>query len=149
MITFISGDLLKDDADVLVNTVNCRGVMGSGIALQFKERFSLNFLRYQQSCRNGTLKESEILEFKEKGKIIWNLATKRDWRDPSRLSWLIHGCKNLSLKIRVDQIKSIAIPAIGCNNGGADWEGVKDVLLKHLQGLDCDIRLYTPKGVDL
>lgn len=149
MITFRQGDLLEDDAEVLVNTVNTVGAMGAGIALQFKNKYPLNFLRYQQCCRNGSLGAANILKHKEGGKVIYNLATKRDWRNPTRVSWLMIGAKELAKAIRQDKIKSIAIPAIGCNNGGANWMQVKNILMESLQGLDCDIRIYLPQEVEL
>ena len=96
MITFRQGDLLEDDAEVLVNTVNTAGAMGAGIALQFKNKYPLNFLRYRQSCRNGSLKTANILKHKENGKVIYNLTTKRDWRNPTRISWLMIGAKELA-----------------------------------------------------
>lgn len=149
MITYLSGDLLEDDADVLVNTVNCVGAMGAGIALQFKKRFPLNYLRYQQNCRNGKVTPSSITEYKEDGKVIYNLATKKHWKDGTRLSWIATGCRHLRESIIRDNIKSIAIPALGCNNGGASWPQVRDLLRKNLEGVNCDIRIYVPQEGNL
>ena len=145
MILYLDGDLLEDDADVLVNTINCVGAMGAGIALQFKHKFPFNFLRYQQICRLGKVRPSDILIYEEEGQTIYNLATKDQWRESSRMSWISKGCSNLKKEIQSNSIKSIAIPALGCNNGGADWPRVKSILEKWLQGLNCEVRIYLPK----
>lgn len=145
MILYLGGDLLEDDADVLVNTINCVGAMGAGIALQFKNKFPLNFLRYQQNCRIGKIKPASLFKYKESGQMIYNLATKDHWKDATRLSWIVKGCENIRKEIQENNLNSIAIPALGCNNGGASWPKVKNILESRLSGLDCEVRIYLPK----
>ncbi|NDC41628.1 MAG: Appr-1-p processing protein [Chitinophagia bacterium] len=151
MITFVTGDLLVSDADALVNTVNTVGVMGKGIALQFKQKFPHNYKLYVQACKTGALNvgellvTTEILPAEEK-KIIINFPTKTTWRKPSEYAYIEAGLRQLVREINTRSIKSIAIPPLGAGNGGLDWPKVKDMIIEHLSGIECDILVYEPGG---
>ena len=148
MITFVKGDLLIDDAQALVNTVNTVGVMGKGIALQFKERFPDNYNVYRKACKDGALTVGQMLITESKRldgeKIIINFPTKTTWRKPSEYSYIEAGLVTLRSKIQELGIRSIAIPPLGSHNGGLDWSRVRDMIIDSLGDLDCDIRLYEP-----
>ena len=149
MIQYIEGDLLESKAEALVNTVNTVGVMGKGIALQFKNRFPSNYKRYAQACKEKQVKAGSLFILEDtsllggKKKII-NFPTKTDWRKPSEYSYIENGLIELSKYIRENSIKSIAIPPLGTGNGGLDWNKVKALIEKYLSELECDIQIYLP-----
>jgi O-acetyl-ADP-ribose deacetylase (regulator of RNase III) len=132
MFKFLTGDILESDADCLVNTVNCEGFMGKGIAYQFKLRFPLNDRDYIEACKKGTLHIGSLHYFKEKNKIIINFPTKNKWREKSKIDYIEKGLVELTKLIPELSIKSIAIPPLGCGNGGLSWFEVKPIIMKHL-----------------
>lgn len=151
MIQYRIGDLLKDDAQALVNTVNTEGVMGKGIALQFKETFPNNYRIYRKVCKEGKLNIGEMLVTEEytllgDKKYIVNFPTKTTWRKPSEYSYIGKGLYALKDEIEKLHIMSIAIPPLGSNNGGLDWQKVKQMIEIVLENLDCDIRIYEPSS---
>lgn len=152
MIHYETGNLLESSAEALVNTVNTDGVMGKGIALQFKNAFPNNFKVYARACKNREIGIGKILVTEEESllggkKIIINFPTKTSWRKPSEYSYIEEGLKDLVRIIEERKIKSIAIPPLGAGNGGLDWNNVKLILEKYLTGLDCDIHIYEPSTV--
>lgn len=151
MIKFKIGNLLESDAQALVNTVNTDGVMGKGIALQFKNTYPNNYKNYVKACKEGSISIGNLLVYEEETllngkKIIINFPTKTTWRKPSEYSYIDLGLKNLVELIKKYKIKSIAIPPLGAGNGGLDWNIVKDLLQKYLKDLDCDIYIYEPNN---
>ena len=149
MIHYIKGDLLESHAQALVNTVNTVGVMGKGIALQFKETFPENFKRYRKACKEGDVRVGEMFITEETSvfndkKIIINFPTKTHWRRPSEYIYIAEGLKALKKEIEEKNIKSIAIPPLGSHNGGLDWSKVKAMIEESLGGLESDIYLYEP-----
>jgi O-acetyl-ADP-ribose deacetylase (regulator of RNase III)/uncharacterized protein YwgA len=149
MIRYLTGNLLDSDAHALVNTVNTVGVMGKGIALQFKNMFPNNYKIYSKACENKEFKIGNLLITEEetllKGKkIIINFPTKTSWRLPSEYSYIELGTKALVKAIKENDIKSIAIPPLGSGQGGLDWNKVKVILEKYLSDLDCEIYIYEP-----
>jgi O-acetyl-ADP-ribose deacetylase (regulator of RNase III) len=149
MIHYKVGNLLESDAEALVNTVNTVGVMGKGIALQFKNTFPNNFRVYQKACKNNEMQVGKLLITEEESlllgnKIIINFPTKTNWRLPSELSYIENGLIDLVNEIKERKIKSIAIPPLGAGNGGLDWSKVKLILEKHLVDVDCEIYIYEP-----
>ena len=149
MIQYKKGDLLSADTQALVNTVNTVGVMGKGIALQFKENFPSNNHEYIKACKNKELEIGKLLVVKdknlEKERIIINFPTKKDWKHKSKIEYIDAGLKELVNAIREYDIKSIAIPPLGCGNGGLDWEDVKPLMEKYLAPLtDVEITIFTP-----
>ena len=148
MITEVTGDLLADDADVLVNPVNCVGVMGKGLALQFKNKYPSAFTAYKAYCDSGQLNPGHIFTYKlVGGPYIAHFPTKRHWRDPSRLVWISMGLRELSAVLRDLQASSVALPALGAGLGGLNWNMVKLVIHHHLGSLAwIDVRLYVPES---
>jgi O-acetyl-ADP-ribose deacetylase (regulator of RNase III) len=146
---YIIGNMLEADTQALVNTVNTVGVMGKGIALQFKERFPANFKIYANACKKGEVKIGKMLVVKENTlageKIIINFPTKAEWFKKSQYNYIEEGLEDLINVIKEYKIHSIAIPPLGCGNGGLKWEKVKLLMDKHLgQFLDVNIQIYEP-----
>lgn len=149
MIHYVKGNLLESEAEALVNTVNIVGVMGKGIALQFKEAFPENFRVYHNVCRKKELKIGDMLIVKDSNltsgpKLIVNFPTKTHWRLPSEYSYIEQGLQSLRREIVSRQIRSIAIPPLGSHNGGLDWLRVKQMVEQELSTVDCDVYLYEP-----
>ena len=148
-IVFTTGNILADRSQALVNTVNCVGVMGAGLALQVKARWPENFALYQRTCQQNLLLPGGVLTCELDGdapRFVLNLATKDDWRDPSHLNWIKDGCNNLVRTIRRNQITSVAIPPLGCGLGALDWAVVRPLLERTAQFLpDCAITIYGPR----
>jgi len=149
MIYYKVGNLLDSEAEALVNTVNTIGVMGKGIALQFKNMFPNNFKLYSNACKNKDIKVGKLLITEEEAllagkKIIINFPTKTNWRLPSEYQYIELGLMELVKVIKEKNIKSIAIPPLGSGNGGLDWEKVKQILEKHLSVINCIIYIYEP-----
>jgi len=149
MITFASGDLLQSGAEAIINTVNCVGVMGKGIALQFKQAFPRNYDAYRRACEAGEVRLGEMFVF-DTGSMInprWiiNFPTKGHWKAKSRLEDIVTGLEDLKHVIRDRGIRSIAVPPLGCGNGGLDWHDVEPVIRQALGDLtDVDVRLFAP-----
>lgn len=146
---YLKGNLLEAKTQALVNTVNTVGVMGKGIALQFKEAFPENFRRYAIACKNNTFNIGDLLIVKEQNiegeRIIINFPTKTEWFKKSQYSYIEEGLKKLSHAIIENQITSIAIPPLGCGNGGLKWEKVKLMIEKYLGHLsNVDIQIFEP-----
>jgi len=139
-----SGDLLAEDAEALVNAVNCVGVMGRGIALQFKRAFPANFVAYREACARGEVCPGRMFVF-ETGlptnpRYVINFPTKRHWREKSRMADICSGLIDLREVIRRRAIRSVAIPPIGCGLGGLDWGEVAPRIEKALGGC-ADLRV--------
>lgn len=149
MITFSKGDLLQSGAEAVINTVNCVGVMGKGIALQFKQAFPRNYDAYRRACDAGEVRLGEMFVF-DTGSMInprWiiNFPTKGHWKAKSRLSDIETGLEDLKRVILENGIRSIAVPPLGCGNGGLDWAEVEPVIRRALGDLDeVDVRLFAP-----
>ncbi len=145
-----SGNLLKADVDALVNTVNTVGVMGKGIALQFKKAFPANFKAYEKACKNGKVELGSMF-IVDNGQLttprwIINFPTKGHWRSKSRLAAIEQGLDDLALRIQELEISSIAIPPLGCGNGGLDWPDVEKAIHDRLAGLPVAVHLFAPAG---
>jgi O-acetyl-ADP-ribose deacetylase (regulator of RNase III) len=151
MIEFRSGDILKDESEALVNTVNCVGIMGRGIALQFKDAYPDNFKFYAAACKVGEVKPGRMFVY-ETGRLsppryIINFPTKRHWRGKSRIEDVETGLKALVGEIRTRGIRSIAIPPLGSGLGGLDWAAVKPRIEEAVKALsDVRVVVYEPKG---
>ncbi|MHC2842864.1 type II toxin-antitoxin system antitoxin DNA ADP-ribosyl glycohydrolase DarG [Bradyrhizobium diazoefficiens] len=150
MIIFTEGNLLKAEAEALVNTVNTVGVMGKGIALMFKEAFPKNFLAYSEACKKHEIEVGRIFATERKDlvggpKWIINFPTKKHWRNPSKIEWIKDGLQDLVRFIREHNIKSIALPPLGSGNGGLDWKEVRPVIEAALGNLDgVDVVVFEP-----
>lgn len=151
MIQYITGNLLKSKAQALVNTVNTVGVMGKGIALQFKKQYPVNFKKYAKACKEKQVQIGQLFVTEEEtilyGKqIIINFPTKEHWRQPSQYSYIEEGLKALVQLIQERNITSIAIPPLGAGNGGLEWPKVKALIEQHLSGVDAEIIVYEPNA---
>ncbi len=151
MIHYKKGDLFESGAEALVNTVNTVGVMGKGIALQFKNMFPDNFKIYSNACKKKELKVGQLLVTEEiklfaERKIIINFPTKTNWRQPSKYEYVEDGLVELINVIKEKNIKSIAIPPLGAGNGGLNWNKVKQILERHLSDVSCEIFIYEPNA---
>lgn len=146
MITYTTGNIFDSGAECLVNTVNCEGYMGKGIAYQFKLRYPENNKDYVRACKSGELHIGTIHWFTEDGKLIVNFPTKNKWREKSQMSYVEGGLDLLVELIKDKEVTSIAIPPLGCGNGGLVWGEVKQVVEKKLNPIigKCDITVYEP-----
>jgi O-acetyl-ADP-ribose deacetylase (regulator of RNase III) len=129
MIEFKTGDILAEDAEALVNTVNCVGIMGRGVALQFKQAFPENFKAYARACKQGEVEPGRMFVF-DTGQLtppryIVNFPTKRHWRGRSRIEDIERGLDGLVAEIRQHGIRSVALPPLGAGLGGLPWDDVR------------------------
>jgi O-acetyl-ADP-ribose deacetylase (regulator of RNase III) len=151
MITYKTGDIFKEEADAIVNTVNCVGVMGRGIALQFKKRFPENFRVYEAACKQKKVVPGKMFVH-ETGSLIGpkyviNFPTKRHWRGASRMEDIESGLQDLAEVITKQKLQSIVLPPLGCGLGGLDWHEVRariENALSHLS--DVKVIVFEPKG---
>ena len=138
MIQYKEGNILEEEAEALVNTVNTYGVMGKGIALAFKKAFPKNYKYYRQAYENGELETGKMFLHKTGlllPKYIINFPTKKHWRYKSKLEYIEQGLDDLIFIIESNRIQSIAIPPLGCGNGGLDWKIVKKLIIDKLAPL--------------
>ncbi len=129
MIEYKQGDIFEEDVEAIVNTVNCVGVMGRGLALQFKNRFPKNFRAYEQACKREEVLPGRMFIYETESltnpKYIINFPSKRHWRGASRMEDIEAGLTDLGKVIREKHITSIALPPVGCGLGGLDWNKVR------------------------
>ena len=145
-----SGDILKADAEAIVNTVNCVGIMGRGIALQFKKAYPANFRAYEAACKAGEVQPGRMFVH-ETGKFtprfIVNFPTKRHWKGKSRMEDIDSGLAALAQEIEERGIRSIAIPPLGAGLGGLDWNAVRPRIEAALRDLtDVQVIIFEPNG---
>jgi O-acetyl-ADP-ribose deacetylase (regulator of RNase III) len=150
MIESTQGDLLAADAEALVNTVNCVGIMGRGVALQFKEAFPDNFTAYAQACKEGQVQPGRMFVFATgqltNPKWIINFPTKRHWRGNSRIEDIEAGLADLVKVIREHDIRSVAMPPLGSGLGGLPWPAVKTRIVDALEDVpDLKVLLFEPR----
>lgn len=150
MINEVRGDLLGADVDAVVNTVNTVGVMGKGIALQFKRAYPDMFKEYERAAKQGDVQLGRMFVYptgKLTPRYIINFPTKKHWRARSRLSDIRSGLADLVRVVRALDVRSIAVPPLGCGSGGLDWREVRPVIVEALEALrDVDVRIYAPAG---
>lgn len=149
MIEYKTGNLLNEESEAIVNTVNCVGVMGKGIALQFKKKWPENFNNYLKACNHNLVQPGKMHIFETKSfinpKYIINFPTKRHWKGKSKIEDIKLGLSDLVLTIQKYQIKSIALPPLGCGLGGLEWSEVKPLIEKSLIELkDVQVKIYEP-----
>jgi O-acetyl-ADP-ribose deacetylase (regulator of RNase III) len=151
-IQIVHGDLLKQtDVDAIVNTVNCVGVMGKGIALQFRNKWPENNRAYEQACKEQKVRTGKMFVFDSGGLVkphfIINFPTKDHWRGKSKIEFIKTGLDDLICEVRKLRIRSIAIPPLGCGNGGLDWAEVRPLIESAFAELDSvEVRLFEPAG---
>jgi O-acetyl-ADP-ribose deacetylase (regulator of RNase III) len=143
MILYVKGDLLQSPAQVLVNTVNTVGVMGRGIALEFKRLFPEMFHQYRDLCERGEFKVGMLWLFKTPNKWVLNFPTKKHWRNPSRVAYVEAGLQKFADSYSDLGIHSIAFPALGCGNGQLDFETqVQPLMEQYLRNLPIEVFIY-------
>ena len=148
MILDVEGDILLAAVDALVNPVNCVGVMGAGLARRFKEEYPDNYRLYRDACRHGLVTPGRVLSWMHPTNYlrIFNFPTKLDWRDPSRLEYIERGLASLVFTVEELDIRSIAIPQLGCGLGGLSWSDVRPLIVAAFDRVpDVRVLLYTPK----
>jgi len=151
MIEITRGNLIETDAEALVNTVNCVGYMGKGIALQFKKAFPENYRSYERACRANGIRPGKVFVFSTGSLVnpryIVNFPTKRDWRAKSQIEDIRIGLRSLVEEIRKLHISSIALPPLGCGLGGLNWNDVKPLIERAFAGLpNIRVMLFEPIG---
>jgi O-acetyl-ADP-ribose deacetylase (regulator of RNase III) len=148
MLSFVTGNIFDNNAQAIVNTVNCVGVMGRGIALQFKKAYPDNYAAYVQACEHGEVLPGRIFVYRlntlTNPQYIFNFPTKRHWRGASRIEDIVLGLEDLKRIVIEEGILSIAIPPLGAGLGGLDWQLVKATISKALADIDIEITVYEP-----
>lgn len=147
MFEFVTGDLLKSDAYALVNAVNCEGCMGKGIALQFKRKFPEMCKEYVNKCRNNELVPGRLHCYDAGNNLIINFPTKNKWREKSKMEYVTSGLDALVGVIKEYNIVSIAIPPLGCGNGGLVWDEVKKVIVQKLTDISENVDIYIYESI--
>lgn len=150
MIHLKQGNLLDEKTEAIVNAVNCVGVMEKGIALQFKNAFPNNFSQYLQACKDGKVKPGSMFVVATDSllnpRYIINFPTKRHWRDKSRLDDIKNGLIALAQEVKNLEIQSIAIPSLGCGNGGLDWSDVEPLIIEAFEPLtEVEVVVFQPR----
>ncbi|HTQ55556.1 MAG TPA: macro domain-containing protein [Bryobacteraceae bacterium] len=149
MIKFHKGNVLDAPVEALVNTVNTVGVMGKGIALMFKEAFPENFRAYEEACKRGDVRIGRMF-VTESSRLdgprwIINFPSKQHWRQPSKLEWIREGLADLRRVVVEKGIRSLALPPLGCGNGGLDWAEVRPEIERVLASLnDVEVLVFEP-----
>lgn len=150
MVYFLDGNMFELKSQYLVNTINCVGAMGKGIALEFKNRYPEMFTEYKKQCEEGKIdiglpfiwENTDLFD----PVVIINLPTKMHWRDPSKLIFIQKGLNWLEEYFKDKPDVTINMPALGCGNGGLDWDTVKDMIYKQLHPLQATFYVYSPGG---
>ncbi|WP_373540382.1 macro domain-containing protein [Chamaesiphon sp.] len=144
MYQFITGNIFNSNAHTLVDAVNCLGIKGAGLALQFKQNFPKSFEHYRAHCRDGAMQPGKVLISSEEGGLsIVHFPTKIDWRNPSKLEWIESGLEDLIHQVNTRQIQSIAIPQLGCGLGGLNWVDVRALIIAAAERMpNCRVEIY-------
>jgi O-acetyl-ADP-ribose deacetylase (regulator of RNase III)/uncharacterized protein YwgA len=147
MIRVLLGDLFQSKAQTLVNTVNCVGIMGKGVALEFKKRFPEMFEDYARRCQAGEVRLGRPYVFKRRTEPwIINFPTKHHWRQVTNIRDVVKGLEFLLAHYKEWGVTSLAVPPLGCGNGQLEWRVVGPTLYRYLQELDIPVELYAPHG---
>ncbi len=153
-IEYKSGDMFGEPAEAIVNTVNCVGIMGKGVALEFKRRWPENFRAYKRLCDTGKLSPGKVFVFQmgdllepTERRFLVNFPTKQHWKARSKIEYVEHGLDDLVIQVRKLGIKSMVLPPLGCGNGGLDWNDVRPLIEKKLSSLqDVKFFVFTPSS---
>jgi O-acetyl-ADP-ribose deacetylase (regulator of RNase III) len=149
MLRYVTTSLFESPAQTLVNTVNTVGVMGKGIAAEFKRRYPLMYESYREFCKRGELAVGKLYLYRSPNKWVLNFPTKTDWRQPSRLEWIEAGLKKFVATYTDQGITSASFPMLGCGNGQLQWSAVQPLMEQHLSVVTIPIfvHLAHSKGV--
>ena len=142
MLSYVEGDLFGSPAQVIVNTVNTVGVMGKGIALEFKKRYPDMFEYYKKVCDKHNLVIGKLMLYYAPDHWLLLFPTKEHWRNPSKLEYIEKGLMTFVRKYADYNITSIAFPKLGCGNGELNWDDVKPLMEKYLKDLPIDVYIY-------
>ena len=142
MITYVKGDIFSSPSKVIVNTVNTVGVMGKGVALEFKNRYPDMFQSYKALCDEKKLDIGKLVLWKNSSKWVLLFPTKKHWRNPSKMEYIEKGLEKFVENWDRLGANSIAFPRLGCGNGGLDWEDVRPLMEKYLNPLPLQILIY-------
>lgn len=145
-IKYQRGDIFESNAQVIVNTVNCQGVMGKGLALAFKQRYPAMFSVYQQECKSGRLRIGRPSLYKESAPWILNFPTKDTWKANSKIEYLEKGLEYFIANYKRAGITSVAFPKLGAQNGKLSWDDVGPLMAKYLSSLEIDVYIYIAEG---
>lgn len=151
MIKIINGDIFAQDVEALVNPVNCVGTAGAGLAKQFREKYPANDRKYITACKAGNIVPGRVSfttrrSYADRVRYIINFPTKTHWKSPSKLEYVRTGLVSLVATVKHLDIKSIAIPALGCGLGGLQWVDVRGLIEEAFRDLpDLDVRLLEPQ----
>lgn len=143
-IKHIHGNIFNSKCQTIVNTVNCVGVMGKGIAQVYKLRYPIMFVEYKEHCKNKLIKPGSLWLFSKQSNAPWilNFPTKFHWKYPSKIEWIVSGLEKFVETYETKGIKSIAFPLLGTHNGGLDTIEVKELMKKYLSKCSIDIEIY-------
>jgi O-acetyl-ADP-ribose deacetylase (regulator of RNase III) len=149
MIEFVDGNFFDHEADIRINTVNCVGVMGAGVALAFKNKYPTMFKEYVSQCKKGLIKPGQPQVWQEgsmfeKGVTIINFPTKNHWKNPSEYQYIEDGLKWLRDYLFARENVTITLPALGCGHGGLDWGKVKNLIKQYLKDVPGNILVFSP-----
>ena len=145
-IQYEKGDIFESKAQVIVNTVNCQGVMGKGLALAFKQRYPDMFTTYQKECKTGKLRIGRPTLYRKSYPWILNFPTKDTWKANSKMEYLEQGLEYFVTHCKEVGITSIAFPKLGAQNGKLSWDDVGPLMVKYLSQLDIDVYIYIAEG---
>jgi O-acetyl-ADP-ribose deacetylase (regulator of RNase III) len=146
MIIYTRTNIFESNAQVIVNTVNTVGVMGKGLAKEFKRLYPSMFLSYQNYCEKGMFSVGKLQLYKTPNKWVLNFPTKENWRNASKVEYIEDGLQKFVQQYQKQGITSISFPMLGCGNGGLDWESIiKPLMHKYLKNLPIDIFIHTSK----
>jgi O-acetyl-ADP-ribose deacetylase (regulator of RNase III) len=138
-----NANIFDQKVDAMVNPVNCVGVMGGGLALEFKKRNKTHFEIYKKMCDEGKFVTGKVYFYHISDIIgtnyVIDFPTKNHWKDPSKIEYISEGMDDLVFKIPQYDIKSIAIPALGCGLGGLDWKEVRPIIVDRLFNVETDL----------
>jgi len=150
MLEFVSGDIFDYNADIRVNTVNCVGVMGAGVALMFKSRYPDMFADYADACKRNEVKPGKPHVWKYSDLIsqctIINFPTKVHWKNPSEYEYIDKGLSWLRQFLINDENSTVTLPALGCGHGGLEWEKVKEMIIKYLGDINAKVLVFEPSS---
>lgn len=144
MVRFVTGDMFAGKHDILVNTVNCVGVMGTGVALAFRERYPEMYKEYRKACEVSAIRIGRIAVWRTISEWVVNFPTKRHWRDKSEYEYIESGLQSLRNYLSEQGNVSVAVPALGCGHGGLDWNRVRPMIEQALGNLQADIEVFEP-----
>ena len=146
MIEKVKGTIFNTGADLIVNTVNCDGIMGKGIALEFKLRYPGLFEEYKELCENGEIQVGKVYLHEVQGQKILSFPTKNHWRNPSKIEYIEEGLKDFARRYREFEIESVAFPGLGTSNGGLRWDVVLPLMEKYLSDLPIKVFICEDKS---